>query len=181
MSSADQFLETIKDTVISVKSGFTDAFEIISLDTSKAIVDKGYVASHKFGTVAAGDFEAVLFEPTAPIHLRRWNFVSTAGPADTTIYEEPTVTDVGTPISTKGLDRRNGRGGKTDVYFSPTVTDRGEVLEASLIPGGNKTGGSAQDTVPIWILDPDKSYLLGVENVTTGDFDAVTFTSFWYY
>jgi hypothetical protein len=118
--------------------------------------------------------------PTSDVHFRNYDVTSLTGPVDTFLYEGTTYSAAGTPASAVNLNRTSINTPTISIYGSPTVTSIGTLLStATSTAGGNKTGDTTGGLPVEWILRPDTAYTLRVHNIDQQDAD-MTAVMFFY-
>lgn len=101
-----------------------------------------------------------------PAHMR---FIAAAGgDARVALFENPTVSNVGTGLSEINRNRNSSNTAVTAVTHTPTTSADGTQLMDHLLPGGSgffATGGSAESSFEEFILKADEQYLFRVTNI----------------
>ena len=104
----------------------------------------------------------------------RWRFMSEAK-IDYYIYENPTLTNDGTAISTFDMNRVTANTANVLVYHTPTITNVGTMIDNGMIGTSGflfDSGGSVSQ-MEDWILKGNESYLIGANNNDAGAKDFV--------
>ena len=104
----------------------------------------------------------------------RWRFMSEAK-IDYYIYENPTLTNDGTAISTFDMNRVTANAANVLVYHTPTITNVGTMIDNGMIGTSGflfDSGGSVSQ-MEDWILKGNESYLIGANNNDAGAKDFV--------
>lgn len=106
------------------------------------------------------------------VHLIHYDFVSTLANADVILFENPTITDDGTPMAVHNKNRISGKTPTVQSFIDPTVTGGGEgtELEHDKMVGGKQSGGATFDEGGYeWVLKANSSYLLKYINNANQD------------
>ena len=92
------------------------------------------------------------------------------GDIDFEAYEGPTVTDNGTALPTRNVNRNSTNTPALNLYANPTTTDDGVMgFQLWVPPTGTGTGQSANGTAGVgqgseWILKPETQWLVRLTN-----------------
>lgn len=89
---------------------------------------------------------------------------TTAGPLDSALYESPTLTSPGTPITPVNVNRTAGPS-NIQVFGGPAVTSDGTRIMYSLVPAGHKDSGSGSSNFSGMILKQNTDYVFKVTNL----------------
>jgi len=127
----------------------------------------GYLHSmgHKGQLFSASYYQALVSRTTnldiLIITASGYNFhmgyaLDSSGDGQTTVYEEPTVTASGTPITAYNKNRTSTNTLNASIYYSPT-TSGGTQLKTNYERTYVRSEGSLLSE---WILDDNKSYLI---------------------
>ena len=94
------------------------------------------------------------------------------------LYEEPTVTTIGTPLNKRNRNRNYSNGSTLLIYEDTVVSANGTQLAAYVIGSGKNAGGGARDNEEI-ILRQNTQYLVTIQeaNVVATE---VNYTFDWY-
>lgn len=95
---------------------------------------------------------------------------TTAGPVNVMLYESPTVTSVGTPMTPVNQNRLVNSVGSTQVWANPVVSETGTRLISQQILGAKHLGGEGE-SFHDWLLKPDTYYLFGLQNISGATVD----------
>jgi len=108
------------------------------------------------------------------VHLIHYDFVSTLANADVVLFENPTITDDGTPMAVHNKNRISGKTPTVQSFIDPTVTDDGTELEFDKMVGGKQSGGATFDEGGYeWVIPANSNYLLKYINNANQD-DTIT-------
>lgn len=119
------------------------------------------------------------------VHARSISYAIEDGPADVFIYEAPTVTADGTPITPINQNRKFGNGSGILMYEAPTVSVAGTLLSQGFLPAaggppGHSAGLSGGLYIPVeYVLEPSETYLYAITNNNASAI-AFSFSTFWY-
>jgi hypothetical protein len=107
-------------------------------------------------------------------HLRHWLYHITGAPASIEVFEGTTVSDNGTPAIMINLSRASSNTSNVILYNDPTVTDAGTPLPGAYIVGDKLSGGRGVDTISEIIMKPSTNYLIRFINRSGITIDALT-------
>lgn len=93
-------------------------------------------------------------------HLRHWLFHITGAPANIEVYEATTVSNSGTLATIINLNRPSSNTSNVILYNDPVVTDVGTPLPGAYIVGDKLSGGMGIDTISEIIMKPSTNYLI---------------------
>lgn len=102
---------------------------------------------------------------------------ASGGPMDLTLYEAPTVSAAGTPMSPVNTNR-NYSGSDIAVSSNPTVSSAGTQLTYNLLDATNKVGGVGISGFSGFCLRDSESYLFKIVN-NSSQTETVGFTFEW--
>lgn len=102
---------------------------------------------------------------------------TTAGPVLISLYEAPTISNNGTPITPVNQNRVLNIPSVTQVWGSPTVSGTGTLLQQHRIVGEKHLGGEGE-SFPDWLLKPDTYYLFTIQNISGSSID-VSYSFDW--
>jgi hypothetical protein len=124
-------------------------------------------------TDTVGDLEFkdfLMITPAEEIHLINFHFTSSQANAEIVLYEEPTTSDNGDPLTLFNKKRTSVNTADTLLYEDPTVSAVGEQLEHDLIVGGKQSGGNSfSETGDEWVIKPSTKYLIRYNNKSNQD------------
>ena len=138
------------------------AVPTIMSDHSHIHKGEAYSASDKVTGLNTGDsFDILLKNPAGNFpHFRVFEFDSDKSPGDIFIYEAPTTSADGTPLTLNNLNRNSSNTPDLSVFTEPTLSDVGTRLEYHQITGTKASGGSSQSATTEWILKTNTDYLV---------------------
>lgn len=93
--------------------------------------------------------------------------VNTAGAARIDMFEGPTLTDDGTPLTEVNHDRSSSNTSDVSVFSEPTVSADGTLLLTDRVPSGvagAKAGLGNVSGRAEWLLAPSTDYLIKITN-----------------
>lgn len=93
------------------------------------------------------------------------------------IYENPTVSNVGTDLTSYNKDRNSAVAATLDVNHTPTVSSVGTVLTNGYLVTNNVNSESIEDR--LWVLKQNEEYLVRVSNNSGGN-AYITILLDWY-
>ena len=104
-----------------------------------------YITSGKVTGLNNGDnFDILLKNPSGNFpHFRVFTFESDKAPADIVLYQEPTISSDGSPMTLVNLDHNSLNTNNLEFFSAPTITDVGTVKEDRGILGAKNEGGTA--------------------------------------
>ncbi len=108
------------------------------------------------------------------VHFIHYDFVSTLANADVILFEGPTLTDDGTPMSVYNKNRISSKTPTVQSFADPAISGslEGTELEYDKMVGGKQSGGATFDEGGYeWVLPPNASYLLKYMNNANQDDD----------
>lgn len=141
---------------------------------------EGFQLSDAF-SLAADAILYFLINPNGGIHWRDYRFIADDAPIDIELFENPTVTDNGTPLVPINRNRYSANTSSANIYSGATVTDDGDRLHITRIVGtgtGANTTGEIEGLPVEWILGGGNTYVLKVTN--NGATAAMLYQFFWY-
>lgn len=165
----NHYLQHIRRVVLIGGQGFDARFKaIVALTVQNQRIQDGlmYEASRYVASVANNANVDVLIRVGAkPQHLCAK--LSAGGDALFGLYEAPTVTNDGTPITAFNRNREVVTPPLSVFTHSPTVTAPGVAVRQQLLPGGSGNGsqGRVLDDVDEWVLKRNTAYLLRLTNL----------------
>jgi len=157
---------------------------IITIESEHAHIHEGegFQISGEAAAIGAGASAYFLIDPILPVHWRDYRFIADGAPVDIELFENPTVTDNGTAITSYNRNRLSSHTAQVVVYSGPTVTDDGTRLYITRIVGTG-TGANAKGEVeglPLeWVVDNGNTYLMKLTNNDTSDV-SIIYNFFWY-
>jgi hypothetical protein len=84
------------------------------------------------------------------------------------IYETPTTTANGTPITCFNRNRNTAGSPTTTIFITPTVTAAGTLITSAIVGSGEKSGGSGRDANE-WDLKANTNYLVRITGKNAGN------------
>ena len=113
------------------------------------------------------------------IHLRSFNIQTTAAPCTVEYFENVITSNDGDLLGIGNNNRTSDKETTVSLYQNPTIADVGDPIGKSLIPTVSNKGGNGLDIITggEWILKPNTKYSYGIINNTnqTIDFSTVLF------
>lgn len=95
---------------------------------------------------------------------------TTAGPVNIILWESPTLSNLGTPVTPINQNRVLNTPALAQVWGGPTVTNVGTQLISQQILGAKHLGGEGE-SLHDWLLKPDTYYLFGIQNISGASID----------
>jgi len=150
-----------------------DGMMLVQQEISKRIADsEQFYASHRFESVATDDTVLVLLK-TGTMASHGFITVGTSGKCFLDLFENPTITDDGTPVNSFSLNRETPSSPVTEVFHTPTTTSEGTLLEYGMVgTAGKFTLAGGDQLGSHWWFKPNEEYLIKVINKSeeTADF-----------
>jgi hypothetical protein len=84
------------------------------------------------------------------------------------IYEAPTTTANGTPVTCYNRNRNTVGSPTTTIFVTPTVTAAGTLITSTIVGSGEKAGGAGRDANE-WDLKSNTNYLVRITGKTPGN------------
>jgi hypothetical protein len=84
------------------------------------------------------------------------------------IYETPTTTANGTPVTCFNRNRNTAGSPTTTIFITPTVTAAGTLITSAIVGSGEKAGGAGRDANE-WDLKSNTNYLVRITGKTPGN------------
>jgi hypothetical protein len=104
------------------------------------------------------------------IHLINWHFTSTQASAEIVLYESPTTSADGSALTLYNKNRTSVKTSDTQLFEDPTVSVVGTQLEHDIIAGGKQSGGgNFNETGEEWVLKVNTKYLIRYNNNANQD------------
>lgn len=141
---------------------------IVEDDHRKAYTGELFTVSDRASLAGGATDDVVIRTGDNPPSIR---YAATSELAlDIILYEEPTVSALGTPLTPFARNRglaANESLLTTTFFDASTVTDPGQELLDVYLPGGQKNSavGGAGNSDVVYVLKPDTDYLLRVINL----------------
>lgn len=147
----------------------------IGIDTLHAHIHRGKAFTCS-GSLTIGNNvtqDAIIWVPNSlEPHLRLYRLDVDAAPFDITLYEGPfTIADSGTPCVPVNLNRRSANVSSLGFSFAASATlvpGSFTQLEYHRITGAKQTGGTEENAVMEWNLNPGTEYLIRMTNIAAG-------------
>ena len=145
---------------------------------------KGFSAMGGASLAANANYGLTITTPAANVkyvHFRPALLSSSASYVKATLYEAPTFTagTAGTPINRN----RNSTTVAASTYaFGATYTSGGTIIDIAAFGGGveGKGGGQSSGAEQELVLKPSTTYLLWIQNPSTGATTQLVWNLFWY-
>lgn len=123
------------------------------------------------GTIAIGASAVMLGRTTdKEVHFHGFDIFASDGNFTVHLYEAPTTTADGTPVSAVNRRRNSPKVSTMSVFGAPTVTDNGLTLEHAHVFGtgsqGSHISGGIGGITADWVLKANTDYLIGIENLS---------------
>lgn len=172
-------LDTAGENVV---EQYSNAVETIETEHAKIHSGQGYQLSGEIVALGAGSSEYFLIDPSIPIHWRYYSVLADGAPIEVELFENPTTTDNGSPLTPLNRNRLSSNDSSASIYSGPTVTDDGGRLYLSRIVGtgtGANTTGELEELPVEWIIDSGNTYILKITNDDSNAVDLI-YQFFWY-
>lgn len=156
-----------------------------TLTQSHQKVHQGKLFQYTLDTTIAdsGGILRILFKSNGSFpHYQRLSVQSGGTDVDIELYEEPTVTDEGTLVTTVRNHSRNSTNTpSTEIYTGATITDDGAQLDLDWLVGDKKTGSFGESGDVEWNLKASAYSMLKItNNSTTGGPHRFVIKAVWY-
>ena len=112
------------------------------------------------------------------VHLR-FDFTSGELPADVELYKDSIVSADGTPEAVNSTNDANVKTTDVTIFEGPTITDLGIAWPISLLVGGKNSGGSKGQLVPEYVLAAGVNYIIRFVNNSNSTSDVVGIIFFY--
>ena len=137
--------------------------EIITKDYIQLENERGQVfdAFEYFETVPNNENRSILIQTNGKkIKLLQYIITTTDSPQDLYIFENPTLSDIGTAVDVYSKNRDRGINNTALIYHSPTITDNGIEIERDLITNRRRVGGQSKNIQTPFILKKNTTYII---------------------
>lgn len=105
------------------------------------------------------------------VHWNHYSIGADDGPLDIYLFEAPTISDNGTPMTVVNRNRESSNVSNFSVFAAPTVSADGtELFVNGVLASGTGPTLSAQESGDdtIWILAPNTDYIFKIHNDGAG-------------
>ncbi len=137
------------------------------LDHDNMYVHDGYAyhGNAYYASISGSSSVSFLVRTAAgsAVHLTSYIATVSGGPCTIHLFENGTVSSVGTPAAAYNRNRTSTNTSSVVLSGDPAVTG-GVELEQHLIPSGHKDGGLSPGTTGGWMLKPDEDYYITLQN-----------------
>ncbi len=117
--------------------------------------------------VAANSTYDILFQtPATEIHLMAHKIVTTTAPGQLCLFESPTVSASGTPLTSMNNLRSSAVTPNTVICKEPDITTEGTQVDCDFITGSKLEGGMTSELAFEWILKSNEYYLFRYQNAS---------------
>lgn len=149
--------------VLDIPHVHEDALATTSMRHCKVSDGKLFHASKVWEDVADDGIAAYLITCPADLYVVTYFEFSSEGAAIVEIFETPTITDNGTVVTSRNMNRDCPDTVDTLIYHTPTIGADGTLLKQIII-GSGKEGSGAGEAVH-WHLKKGLSYYVKIKNV----------------
>jgi len=151
-----------------------DGMMLVQQEINKRIGDsEQFYASHRFESVANDDSVLVLLK-TGTMSSHGFITVGASGKCFLDLFENPTITNDGTTISSFSLNRETTSSPVTEIFRTPTTTSEGTPLEYGMIGTAGKFTLAGGDQIGShWWFKPNEEYLIKVTNKSGDNADFI--------
>lgn len=125
---------------------------------------------------ASAEFAMVVPAGSYP-HVQRVRLDLERGDIDLLMYEGATLSDNGTPIPTRNVNRNSPNTSLVPIFGAPTITDDGTLFHTHWVPPTGSGVGSSEGIMDVsafgeeWILAPSTNYMWRITNNSGGTLD----------
>jgi len=156
----------------------TGALYVIDNTISKILDGKSFHLSDANVVASTNSRTLLLTTPNTTTRVYLSFAINTTGVVQYFLYENPTISNVGTDLtSSYNRDRNSGTVATLDVNHTPTVTSVGTALSQGYI--GNNNNNIERSDIRMWKLKANEEYMIRVTNTTAGSIN-VTILLDWY-
>lgn len=154
---------------VEIVTGQDESGSIVQVDNVHHEVHAGhmYVAYFYNAALADDGYIDIAIDPQSYADMHMTWGSAVGGDKLVTLYEDPDLSNNGTELTQRNLNRTIVDNPGTAIYHTPTISDPGTMIFQNFGPGGTggQTPGSVLRRDTEFILDKDKLYLLRVQNI----------------
>lgn len=138
--------------------------------------------NHSIAASVGAIFDILIKVPASPttrqVHMR-FNYTVSEIPCVLELYRDTAVSADGTPETINSSNDAVVKTTGVQMFSAPTIIDAGNLWPISLFVGEKRSGGSAEQLVPEYVLAPGVNYLLRLIN-NSGKANTVNNAIFFY-
>ena len=156
--------------------GFTGGLKVIESEHVKVWEGCTYKASYVDTAIASAASMDILIQIPSTIdimHINHNTFKTTGAPFTVGVYEGPTFSAAGAPITPYNINRLSDNTSLITVTHTPTISDDGTQIELDLITGEKSGGGDEEGYSEHFVLAGGTNYLFRTTNITGQEKGAV--------
>ena len=145
-----------------------------TIPVEHGIIHQGLAFTLVHRTVVAANttYDILIHTPASEIHLMAHKVSSTTSPGQLCMFESPTFSASGTPLTSMNNLRSSAVTPNTIICKDSDITTVGTQIDCDFITGAKLEGGMTSEIAFEWILKSDAYYLFRYQNAAAIPADA---------